>query len=276
MVRPPGPRRPMTSTPVGSSPGAPAAVAHWSPEPVDRGRPRRSPQRVRGDQAAPGAPVRGVGREHGRRPWSRCATTTCTGPGCPGTRRTRAWRRIFRSALLSRGRRRGLRRRWRRPATSCTSATSPRRTFGQSTPAQPVCSTSRPANHALFSSWLSTSPHPSTPTCVPRFRAGGGKAMFATSSPRREQPRRVSALSPACPSPTAWRVSPRVRARQGRQRPPPDGTVARGSWRTPWRQRGVYGGQVFRGLRWLVLVAVAWIVIDSIPDIARYFRIRAM
>ena len=66
------------------------------------GRADRPAQRLRRDQTRPGAPGRGVGagRPAGRR-GRRCATTTCTDRGCPGTPRTRGWRRCFRSALAA-------------------------------------------------------------------------------------------------------------------------------------------------------------------------------
>ena len=56
-----------------------------------RGRAAGPAQRLRDEQAGPGAPGRQLGPADRRHRPSRCAITTCTAPGCRGTRRTPGW-----------------------------------------------------------------------------------------------------------------------------------------------------------------------------------------
>ena len=80
-------------TRAGSSRAARAAASRCAPRLVERGRPAGPAQRLRRRPSSPRStwPPAGPGRPTGRR-W-RCAITTCTGPGCRGTRRTPGWRR---------------------------------------------------------------------------------------------------------------------------------------------------------------------------------------
>ena len=84
-----------------------------------RGCPAGSPQRLRGQQARPGASGRHLGPDDRRVARSRCATTTCTGRGCRGTRRTPGWRRSSGPRWREAGRRRCTRTA-SSGATSCT------------------------------------------------------------------------------------------------------------------------------------------------------------
>ena len=89
------------------------------------GRAARSAQRLRGHQAAPGAPVRArTVASTPASPSRRCATTTSTGRGCRATRPYAGVASIFRSALAARRQRPASSRTVDRCATSSTSATS--------------------------------------------------------------------------------------------------------------------------------------------------------
>ena len=117
--------RPPTSTPGASSRAARRAAGRSSREPVPEDAPAGPAQRLRRDQAPPGAPVRGLRARDGRRAVTALRYHNVYGPRMPRDTPYAGVASIFRSRAGSAASRRGCSRTAPSGATSCTSATWP-------------------------------------------------------------------------------------------------------------------------------------------------------
>ena len=156
-----------------------------------------------------------------------CATTTCTGPACRETRRTRA-SRASSAARSSGASRRGCSRTDGRCATSCTSATWRRRTCSRSSPAPTAPSTSRATSRIRWARWLRRSSESVRAGCA--SSDGRGRLPARRRAPcvrlARRRPSRRSGSAPR------WAFARAC----GRSRPPPRQIVAS---RTPAAMRPI-------------------------------------
>ena len=184
----PGPRRAGDLDAGRFEPPCPACGRALAPERVPEDAPRRPAQRLRGDQARAGAPVRRLRPRDRRRRSRRCATTTSTARGCRATPPTPA--SPASSARRSRpGGAARLRGRRRSGATSSTCATSPARTCSRWAPRQPGA-LNVASRHAADGAarWRTRSPARSPARPRPRSPASSAPATSATSSPRPSAP----------------------------------------------------------------------------------------
>ena len=183
-----------------------------TPEAVGEDAPRRPAQRLRRDQAPPGAPRRRLRARDRRRRSPRCATTTSTGRGCRATRPYAGVAAIFRSRAGG-GR---ARRRSSRTAASCATSSTCATSRG------PTCSrcTRREPAPGAFNVVLGHAAHrrrDGRARCARRRRGGAAPEVTGELPARRRPPRlRLTgarratswASSRGRTSPPAWPSSP--------------------------------------------------------------------